>query len=62
MSSDERGEPLPVEVQRWSETPSPNPRCKGAMPVGVARALLRRGSALSNGKAPEAPSPSRNVQ
>lgn len=29
-------------VQEWQDTPSPNPRYKGATPADVARALLRK--------------------
>ena len=32
--------PLPEKVREWSETPSVNPRYKGATPTDVARALL----------------------
>ncbi len=32
--------PLPKRLREWSETPSVNPRYKGATPADVARALL----------------------
>ena len=31
---------LPEAVRKWSNTPSPNPRYKGATPADMARALL----------------------
>ena len=34
--------PLPEELRRWSNTPSVNPRYKGATPADMARALLRK--------------------
>ncbi len=32
--------PLPKRLREWSETPSVNPRYKGATPADMARALL----------------------
>lgn len=31
--------PLPEALREWSETPSPNPRYKGATPADMVRAL-----------------------
>lgn len=42
MTKKRKREPLPEVVKRWSETPSVNPRYKGATPADVARALMRK--------------------
>ena len=40
-------------VREWSNTPSPNPRYKGATPAALGRALLRKPPVCHTGKLAE---------